>query len=178
MLSYPSWGTRQKVTAADLNLCNTNSNILANRPFMRASGISTMDGIQNETTLKWDSLDSGGFTTTDMKAFRAPVAGVYWVTSAATMTTPSSMTGYNSAGLTIITGFDTTGFLKGMIGSKIKDSYHTAATSGLVFLKQGSTLWSSATGTGGAWRTAATGNPATSISYLSAVLLYPDAGLL
>ncbi|MFD5697832.1 hypothetical protein [Streptomyces lasiicapitis] len=154
-------------------------------PYMRATGISSITNVTNETPLKWDALDStGGFASKDMRDFFVPVSGVYWVTCSITMHTPAEMTGYNTAGLSLISGWSHNGIdgetgsvklVKGMIGSKINKGYHSTSTSGLMFLKQGHSIWASAQGVGGAWRKADTGNPAMALSYLSAVLLYPDA---
>ncbi|MGK5627010.1 hypothetical protein ACSNOD_00805 [Streptomyces sp. URMC 123] len=187
-LSYPQWGPRQKVSAAELNIASDNYKTLVDPPHMRATGISTITDVTSETVLKWDALDTaGGFTTRDMKNFIVPVEGIYWIACTATMHTPSTMTGYNTAGLSLASGWTYNGidglngdvkYIKGMVGSKINKGYHSTSTSGLMFLKKDYSIWASVQGVGGAWRKADTGNPATSLSYLSAVLLYPDAGQL
>ncbi|GGX08097.1 hypothetical protein [Streptomyces noursei] len=185
-INYPTWGSRQKVSAAELNsYVRDNNKILVNPPYMRATGISTITDVTSETILKWDTWETiGGFSTKDMQDFVSPADGVYWVTCTATMHTPSTMTGYNTAGLSLISGWayngvdDQTGsvkFIKGMVGSKINKGYHSVSTSGLMFLKKGYSIWASVQGVGGAWRKADTGNPATSLSHLTAILLYPDA---
>ncbi|WP_436764714.1 hypothetical protein [Streptomyces sp. URMC 123] len=171
-----------------MNIASDNYKTLVDPPHMRATGISTITDVTSETVLKWDALDTaGGFTTRDMKNFIVPVEGIYWIACTATMHTPSTMTGYNTAGLSLASGWTYNGidglngdvkYIKGMVGSKINKGYHSTSTSGLMFLKKDYSIWASVQGVGGAWRKADTGNPATSLSYLSAVLLYPDAGQL
>ncbi|MEV8022486.1 hypothetical protein AB0O76_40580 [Streptomyces sp. NPDC086554] len=175
------WTSRQKIDAATMNRASyAPIQTLANPPSMRAAGMSN-DNVTGEVPITWKQFSTvGGFTSSNRRDFKPPLAGLYWVTCTATMTTPGNWNGLTSTGTLLIQvgttdGSSTPTILKGFTSTKVKGSYQSVHTSGLMFLNARQTIWTSIQSYGGTWTKAKSGNPDEALSSFSAVLISPDA---
>ncbi|WP_424214774.1 hypothetical protein ACN20G_23400 [Streptomyces sp. BI20] len=181
-LSKQTWTSRQKVSKNELTAMTDSLTRLQNPPYMRAS-TATGTSFGSEAPVSWGNFDSKSFTRKGTSEFVAPADGLYWVTAAITLNTPSSMTATSDCGLYLMLGRSFNGiggkngdenYMKCQVGSRVMGSYYTCTASSLMPLKKGYSLWASCMSAGDPWVKAVTGNPTDALSYLSAVLIYPD----
>ncbi|GAA4071413.1 hypothetical protein [Streptomyces hundungensis] len=183
MLTYPSWPSRQLVSAAELNqyINDNNSRLIAPSAF-RVKGVESTAEFTSRVELKWDLWDfeRQGWTSTDMKRFRCPAAGTYFVSINLTFR-PPAMDGKKTAMLDALVytsrrdGSGSTGLLKSMNNTKIIGSYLSVNASGLAYLAEGDLLYATASGAGGTWTRATSENKSWSMNSFSAIQTAPDA---
>ncbi|MFI6682556.1 hypothetical protein [Streptomyces sp. NPDC050485] len=184
MLTYPSWPSRQLVSAAELNpyVYENNSRLVTPSAF-RAKGLESTDEFTSRVELKWDLWDfeRQGWTSADMKRFRCPASGTYFLSANLTFRPPATMDGKKTAmvdALVCSSGRDGSGstpLLKSLNNTKIIGSYLSVSTSGLAHLAEGDLLYATAAGYGGTWTKATSENKSWSMNAFSAIQIAPDS---
>ncbi|MCZ0974861.1 hypothetical protein O1L55_33470 [Streptomyces albulus] len=184
MLRYPSWPSRQLVSATDLNqYVFENNRRLVSPSAFRVKGLESVDEFSSRVELKWDLLDfeRQGWTSSDMKRFKCPVAGTYFLSANFTFRPPASMDGKKSAIVDVMLyssrrdGAGSIPLLKSLNSTKIIGSYLSVNVSGLTYLAEGDLLYATTFGNGGAWAKVTSENKNWSMNVFSAIQIAPDA---
>ncbi|MER7986973.1 hypothetical protein ABTY53_15470 [Streptomyces noursei] len=184
MLTYPSWPPRQLVSAAGLNqYVFENNRALVSPSAFRVKGLESVGEFSSRVELKWDLWDfeRQGWTSADMKRFRCPAAGTYFLSANLTFRPPPSMDGKRAAMVDVLIyssgrdGSESTPLLKSLNNTKIIGSYLSVNTSGLAYLAEGDLLYATTFGNGGAWAKVSSENKNWSMNAFSAIQIAPDA---
>ncbi|MFE3579388.1 hypothetical protein [Streptomyces vinaceus] len=184
MLTYPSWSSRQLLSATDLNpYVYENTKRLTSPSAFRVKGLDSLASFSSRTELKWDLVDfqRQGWTNTNMTKFRCPSAGTYFVTANLTFRPPADMDGKKAAMLDAVVSTQApeddsvNDVLKSLNNTKIIGSYVSVNCSGLVHLLEGVSISARVAGWGGAWSKATSANKNWSMNSFAAVQIAPDA---
>ncbi|UQI44624.1 hypothetical protein M1P56_09825 [Streptomyces sp. HU2014] len=184
MLTYPTWSSRQLVSATDLNqYLHDNTKQLTSPSALRVKGLDTLTSFTSRTPVKWDQIDfqRQGWSSSNMTKFKCPSAGTYFVTANFTFRPPSDMDGKKAAMLDAVVSTSapnddsTYDALKSLTTTKIIGSYVSVNTSGLVHIPEGFLLFAHVAGWGGTWTKPPSENASWSMNSLSAVQVAPDA---
>ncbi|MFJ7205607.1 hypothetical protein ACIQWR_18970 [Streptomyces sp. NPDC098789] len=184
MLTYPSWSSRQLLSAADLNpyLYDNNQQLISPSAF-RVKGLESLVSFSARTEAKWDTWDfqRQGWTSPNMSKFRCPSTGTYFIAANLTFRPPSDMDGKKSAMLDGVVSVQapqddsTNDVLKTLNSTKIIGSYLSINCSGLVHLIEGSFISVRVAGWGGEWTKATSENKSSSMNSFAAIQIAPDA---
>ncbi|WP_382465714.1 hypothetical protein ACFIN9_24675 [Streptomyces noursei] len=172
------------MSAAELNpyVYENNSRLISPSAF-RVKGLESTDEVTSRVELQWDLWDfeRQGWTSADMKRFRCPASGTYFLSANLTFRPPAAMDGKKTAMVDALVyssarnGTGSIPLLKSLNNTKIIGSYLSVNTSGLAYLAEGDLLYATTAGYGGTWTKATSENKSWSMNAFSAIQMAPDA---